>query len=81
MTITVYGDDERAMWAEVNADAREDAQRRDDMWKGIVHDFLVTMIDMALDDDADSRERRRKDAYSRMEAALATATTDEDGQS
>lgn len=26
MTITVYGDDERAMWAEANADARDDAQ-------------------------------------------------------
>lgn len=26
MTITVYGDEERAMWAEANADAREDAR-------------------------------------------------------
>lgn len=56
-------------------DAHDAALKRDDVWKGIVHDFLVTMIDMAVDDDADSRERRRKDAYARTEAALAAVAT------
>jgi len=50
--------------------ALDAAQEREEMWKDIVNDFLITMIDMALDDDADSRERRRKQAYSRMEIAL-----------
>jgi hypothetical protein len=61
-----------SLTSEINAtlDALDTAVKRDAMWKGIVNDFLVTMIDLALDDDADSRERRRKQAYSRMEIML-----------